>query len=93
MLHTINRGSRLKLKETTKIIRPFIWWTNEEKRDIFGSEERVDLNLSAAIFNEDWNCLKYISYTRPCFQFLCYPSGDFRLYKKRDDLVRYKPFH
>lgn len=75
-LHTITRGSRLKLKETTKNIRPFIWWTNEEKRDIFGSE-RVDLDLSAAIFDEDWNCLKYISYT--CLRsetYGSYHSGD-----------------
>lgn len=52
-LHTITRGSRLKLKETTKNIRPFIWWTNEEKRDIFGSERVDDLLPHARDFSRE----------------------------------------
>lgn len=75
-LHTITRGSRLKLKETTKIIRPFIWWTNEEIGDSYGSE-RVDLDLSAAIFDENWKYLKHISYTNlRSTDFGSYHSGD-----------------
>lgn len=75
-LHTITRGSRLKLKETTKIIRPFIWWTNEEIGDSYGSE-RVDLDLSAAIFDENWKYLKHISYTNlRSADFGSYHSGD-----------------
>ena len=75
-LHTLTRGSRLKLKETTKIIRPFIWWTNEEIGDSYGSE-RVDLDLSAAIFDENWKYLKHISYTNlRSVDFGSYHSGD-----------------
>lgn len=75
-LHTITRGSCLKLEETTKIIRPFIWWTNEEIGDFYGSE-RVDLDLSAAIFDENWKYLKHISYTNlRSADFGSYHSGD-----------------
>lgn len=75
-LHTITRGSCLKLEETTKIIRPFIWWTNEEIGDSYGSE-RVDLDLSAAIFDENWKYLKHISYTNlRSADFGSYHSGD-----------------
>lgn len=75
-LHTITRGSRLKLKETTKIIRPFIWWTNEENVGGYDSG-RVDLDLSAAIFDENWNCLKHIPYTNlRSKDFGSYHSGD-----------------
>lgn len=75
-LHTLTRGSRLKLKETTKIIRPFIWWTNEENVGGYGSG-RVDLDLSAAIFDENWSCLKHISYSNlRSNDFKSYHSGD-----------------
>ena len=55
---------------------PFIWWTNEEIRDSYGSE-RVDLDLSAAIFDENWKYLKHISYTNlRSADFGSYHSGD-----------------
>lgn len=53
---TITRGSRIKLDPDTKVIRSFIWWTNTEKC-------RVDLDLSAAIFSDEWAYMEHVSYT------------------------------
>ncbi len=54
---TLVRGSRLPVKEQTKAVRGFVWWTNTEKGG------RVDLDLSAGIFDEHWNYLEHVSYT------------------------------
>lgn len=62
-LKTIIRGSRLPIPENTNALRAFIWWTNmgegEERYD-YG---RVDIDLSAAIFDENWNYMEHVSYT------------------------------
>lgn len=62
---TIVRGSRLQVQKHTKAIRAFIWWTNMDgcglKDDGCG---RVDIDLSAAIFDENWNYMEHVSYTR-----------------------------
>lgn len=62
---TIVRGSRLQVQKHTKAIRAFIWWTNMDgcdfKDDGYG---RVDIDLSAAIFDENWNYMEHVSYTR-----------------------------
>lgn len=56
-LKTIVRGSRLPIDDNTKTMRSFIWWTN------MGNGGRVDLDLSAAIFDENWNYMEHVSYT------------------------------
>lgn len=55
-LKTIVRGSRLPIADNTKALRAFIWWTNCEK-------SRVDIDLSAAIFDENWKYMERVSYT------------------------------
>lgn len=52
----VSRGSRIAIDDNTKIIRPFIWWTNT-KDDI------IDVDLSVAVFADDWNCLEHVSYS------------------------------
>lgn len=51
----VSRGSRIAIDDNIKIIRPFIWWTNT-KDDI------IDVDLSVAVFADDWNCLEHVSY-------------------------------
>lgn len=55
-LKTMVRGSRVPIPASTKVLRGFIWWTNDKK-------SRVDLDLSGAIFDENWNYMEHISYT------------------------------
>jgi len=52
----VSRGSRIAIDDSAKIIRPFIWWTNT-KDDI------IDVDLSVAVFADDWNCLEHVSYS------------------------------
>ena len=69
-LKTIVRGSRIKLKESAKAMRAFIWWTNTD-------DERVDIDLSATVFDENWNYINHVSYTRLRDNEMCiYHSGD-----------------
>lgn len=56
-LKTIVRGSKLPIDGNTKAMRSFIWWTNMD------NDSRVDLDLSAAIFDENWNYMEHVSYT------------------------------
>lgn len=56
-LKTIVRGSKLPIDGNTKAMRAFIWWTNMD------NDSRIDLDLSAAIFDENWNYLEHVSYT------------------------------
>ena len=75
---TAVRGSMFPIGAHAKAIRAFIWWTNTEKnkenpdknkagRGKVNSqtmeEERVDLDLTAAIFDKNWCLKEYISYT------------------------------
>ena len=53
---SVSRGSRIAIDDSAKIIRPFIWWTNT-KDDI------IDVDLSVAVFADDWNCLEHVSYS------------------------------
>lgn len=65
-LKTVIRGSRFKLPDNTKAFRGFIWWTNTDNEsavDRWGGVGRVDIDLSAAIFDEDWNYMEHVSYT------------------------------
>lgn len=52
----VSRGSRIAIDDSAKIIRLFIWWTNT-KDDI------IDVDLSVAVFADDWNCLEHVSYS------------------------------
>lgn len=54
---TLVRGSKLPIDAQAKVVRGFVWWTNME------NEQRVDLDLSAVIFDEKWNYLEHVSYT------------------------------
>ena len=58
-LKTIVRGSRLPIVENAKALRGFIWWTNIDN----GWRGIVDIDLSAAIFDENWNYMEHVSYT------------------------------
>lgn len=54
---TLVRGSRLPMDRSAEAVRGFIWWTNMENGG------RVDIDLSAAIFDEHWQYLEHVSYT------------------------------
>lgn len=61
---TIVRGSRLPMDSQTNAVRAFIWWTNMDKCDLESYDDgRVDIDLSAAIFDENWNYMEHVSYT------------------------------
>lgn len=52
----VSRGSRIAIDDGAKIIRPFIWWTNTK-------DNIIDVDLSIAVFADDWNCLEHVSYS------------------------------
>lgn len=63
-MKTIVRGSRLPMDSQTNAVRAFIWWTNRDKCDLESYDDgRVDIDLSAAIFDENWNYMEHVSYT------------------------------
>ena len=63
-LKTIVRGSRLPIQGQTNVIRAFIWWTNMDGSGLDDDTRgRVDIDLSAAMFDEQWNYMEHISYT------------------------------
>ncbi|MCC8098419.1 MAG: TerD family protein [Eubacterium sp.] len=60
----ITRGSKIPFDKDTKAMRAFIWWTNDIIRDVkFPGNSRVDLDLSATFFDENWRYVTHISYT------------------------------
>lgn len=65
----ITRGSKFQIPDNTKFLRSFIWWTNTP------NDDRVDLDLSAAIYDEDFNFISDIWY-RNLKSMNCYHSGD-----------------
>jgi len=68
-LKTIVRGSRLPLDKNCKTIRSFIWWKD--------GKERTDLDLSAVMYDENWNYIEHISYTNlRSNKYQAYHSGD-----------------
>lgn len=62
-LRTIVRGSKLPISKNTNALRAFIWWTNMDDSNGTYSNVRVDIDLSAAIFDENWNYMEHVSYT------------------------------
>ncbi len=59
-LKSVVRGSRMPVAENVCAFRGFIWWTNMKNDE---NDGRVDIDLSAAIFDENFNYLEHISYT------------------------------
>lgn len=55
-LRQMARGSRIRLVEDTKVVRPFIWWTNCEDGC------RVDIDLSAVYLDENFRCTGEVTY-------------------------------
>ena len=53
----------IKNWNNTKALRAFCWWTNMDNDNDRWSNGRVDLDLSAAIFDENWNYMEHVSYT------------------------------
>lgn len=71
------RGSRVGLNENAEAVRAFIWWTNTDKSRNTYSDGRVDIDLSATIYDENWNYVEHISYTRlRSGKMKAYHSGD-----------------
>ena len=66
-LKTIVRGSHIPMNETTNVVRAFIWWTNKDDTDYNGyyayGNCRVDIDLSAAAYDENWQFIDHVSYT------------------------------
>ena len=63
-MKTIVRGSRLPMDSQTNAVRAFIWWANMDKCDFESYDSgRIDIDLSAAIFDENWNYIEHVSYT------------------------------
>lgn len=60
---SVVRGSQLPIKSDATAVRAFIWWTNTAK-DNGWDDGRVDIDLSAAIYDSDWNYVEHVSYTR-----------------------------
>ena len=67
---TIVRGSQIPIKENSNTIRGFIWWTNTE-------HSIVDIDLSAVIYDKNWDYVEHISYTNlRSSKYRAYHSGD-----------------
>lgn len=73
---SVVRGSQLPIKSDATAVRAFIWWTNTNK-DNGWDNGRVDIDLSAAIYDSDWNYVEHVSYTRlRSGKMKAYHSGD-----------------
>lgn len=78
----ITRNSRLPISKDTKSCRGFIWWTNVSNNSSnsgysWNIPGRVDIDLSAAILDENFRYLSHISYTNlRDIKFRGYHSGD-----------------
>ena len=64
---TIVRGSRIPVDDSTKVVRAFIWWTNTgtDTADGFWEDcsDRVDIDLSAAVYDQNMGFLGHVSWT------------------------------
>jgi stress response protein SCP2 len=69
----LTRGSRIKVKDDADVIRGFVWWTNTEN----SYYNRVDIDLSASFYDENWGYLTRASWTQlRDRKYQCYHSGD-----------------
>ena len=64
----IVRGSRISIPKEVNYIRSFIWWTNN-------LNDRVDIDLSLSLYNENFEFVRKISFTSLKDSFGCH-SGD-----------------
>lgn len=71
-LRLLPRGSKEKISEETDTIRGFIHWKNCEGEN---NEGRVDIDLSAIMYDKNWNYCSHISYTN-LKGYDAYHSGD-----------------
>ena len=64
---TVVRGSRIPVDDSTKAVRAFIWWTNTgtDTADGFWEDcsDRVDIDLSAAVYDQNMGFLGHVSWT------------------------------
>ena len=73
-MRTIPRGSRIALEENGKTVRFFIYWKDIKDGR---SRDRVDLDLSAVIFDSKWGYKEHVSYTNlRSAGYSAYHSGD-----------------
>ncbi len=67
-LENLVRGTKLDINDSD-FLRFFIYWKN--------NNDRVDLDLSAILYDENWNYMNHISYTNLCDnKFQAFHSGD-----------------
>jgi len=67
---TIVRGSKLDFPKNTNTIRTFIYWKEAHN-------DRTDLDLSAVMYDENWNYLEHVSYTNlRSVTYKAFHSGD-----------------
>lgn len=57
-LKTFVRGSKINLNTNNNILRFFIWWKNAGKNN----DIRTDIDLSASLFDDNWNLIENIAY-------------------------------
>jgi hypothetical protein len=72
---TVVRGSRVKVEGESNFIRLFMYWKNISV-DSYHSNTRVDLDLSAGFFNDDFTEFTQVSYTNLREGKMAYHSGD-----------------
>lgn len=66
---TLTRGSRVSFNKNAKAVRFFLYWKET------ATSGRVDVDLSTVCFDDNWNSLGHISYTR-LSDGASYHSGD-----------------
>ena len=67
-LRTVARGTRLPMPQSPTI-RFFLWWKN--------GEDRVDIDLSGAMYDSNWKMVSYLSFYRlRDEEMYCHHSGD-----------------
>lgn len=62
-MRTVVRGSKLPIDVSTNTIRAFIHWRNMNIENDIWDGNRVDIDLSAVLYDENWNYIEHISYT------------------------------
>jgi hypothetical protein len=74
-LRTLVRGSKVPLPEGGDTVRFFLWWKEGE---VAGKETgRVDIDLSAVLYDEQWRYREHVSYTNlRSAQYQACHSGD-----------------
>lgn len=69
-LRTISRGSRVEMSDKN-IVRFFVHWKNTI------DNQRVDIDLSATLYNDNWDYMEHVSYTNYSAEgYECLHSGD-----------------